>query len=178
MRPDVAKKYRMFFLPKNRPHPQVAACGWKSVKRCTAKQSKSTSKCGSLQVGVKPTWRLCLMSWATSLFSGSFSRPMTKWTRPEVFLKTEAAYACVTPTRLAESTWVSKMFFARMGMGRPHYTACIVIVQLGGLTSIIWSLTLILPSLSAAPLGVIVLMKMPSFSKPASAPTPMPAYGQ
>ena len=62
-------------------------------------------------------------------------------------------------------------------MGRPHHTA-IVNVQLGGLTSIIWSLTLILPSLSAAPLGVIVLMKMPSFSKPASAPTPMPEYKQ
>ena len=45
------------------------------------------------------------MSWATSLFSGSFSLPMTKWTRPEVFRRTEAAYAWVTPTRLAESTW-------------------------------------------------------------------------
>ena len=102
------KKISDAFLPKNRPHPQVAACGWKSVKRYRAKQSKGISKFESLQVGVKPTWRLCLMSWATSLFSGSFSRPMTKWTRPEVFLNTEAAYACVTPTRLAESTWVSK----------------------------------------------------------------------
>ena len=29
---------------------------------------------------------------------------MTKWTRPEVLRRTEAAYAWVTPTRLAEST--------------------------------------------------------------------------
>ena len=49
-----------------------------------------------------------------------------------------------------------------------------------GLTShrrsngIIWSLTWIRPSLAAAPPSVIVLTKMPSFSSPASAPTPTP----
>ena len=34
---------------------------------------------------------------------------MTKWTRPDVFRRTEAAYAWVTPTRLAESTWRDMM---------------------------------------------------------------------
>ena len=43
-------------------------------------------------------------------------------------------------------------------------------------TSIIWSLTWILPSLWAAPLGVIVLINIPSFSNPASAPTPIPKH--
>ena len=46
----------------------------------------------------------CLMSCATSLFSGSLSRPMTKWSTPEVFLSTLAAYACVTPTSDLPST--------------------------------------------------------------------------
>ena len=48
------KKISDVFLPKNRPHPQVAACGWKSVKRCTAKQSKGTSKWGYSKLALNP----------------------------------------------------------------------------------------------------------------------------
>ena len=88
-------------------------------------------------------WRLCRMRSATSELSGSFSRPIWNLTSPEVFLRTEAAYACVTPTKDFPST------------------------------SIIWSFTWIRPSRAAAPFSVMVLTKMPSFSKPESAPTPL-----
>ena len=71
------------------------------------------------------------MSWATSLFSGSFSLPMMNWTRPEVLRSTEAAYAWVTPTRLAPSTWqqtlghnVEMERWDSINIWRPAVTAC------------------------------------------------------
>lgn len=44
------------------------------------------------------------ISWATSLFSVSLSRPIKNLTLPLVLRKTEAAYACVTPTKDLPST--------------------------------------------------------------------------
>ena len=71
------------------------------------------------------------MSCATSLFSGSFSLPMMNWTRPEVLRSTEAAYAWVTPTRLAPSTWqqtlghnVEMERWDSINIWRPAVTAC------------------------------------------------------
>lgn len=44
------------------------------------------------------------MRCATSLLAGSRSRPMRNFTNPQVFRRTEAAYACVTPTNDLVST--------------------------------------------------------------------------
>lgn len=125
-------------------------------------------------------------------------------TRPLVFLRTEAAKLCVTPTRLVPSTSTIRSFTWILGTrgpsqrGHPSPTSPTPPVLRN-----IWHICRLphrllhhhpspracgsgdpggcfrpgspyLPSRWAAPPSVTVLTKMPSFSRPMSAPAPMP----
>lgn len=107
-------------------------------------------------------------------------------TRPLVFLSTEAAKLCVTPTRLVPSTSTIRSFTWILGTRGPSRRCHPLPTSPasppkahGGAAAGVWGRDLgpgtpYLPSRWAAPPSVTVLTKMPSFSRPMSAPAPMP----
>lgn len=102
-------------------------------------------------------------------------------TRPLVFLSTEAAKLCVTPTRLVPSTSTIRSFTWILGTRTPSRPLASPGAHLEPLAAPTPAPAAAggcprpyLPSRWAAPPSVTVLTKIPSFSRPMSAPAPIP----